>query len=99
MKICFVTSIYPPNHYGGPGEVALNLQRYFLENQGSDAYVLTCGRGDSRYPNTLRTPGGKRLFALASPYLFLKKIQNGNFDILNIQSDSGIGIAPFLFAQ
>jgi glycosyltransferase involved in cell wall biosynthesis len=95
MKICFVTNIYPPNYIGGPGEVVFNLQRYFL-NHGHDAYVFTCGKTDQIYPCTIRTQGGKRLFPLISPLSYFRNVRKKDFDILNFQLESGMGIAPFL---
>ncbi len=96
MKVCFVTSIYPPNHYGGPGEVVSNLQKYFLSN-GIDSYVLTCGSEDGNYPKTFRSLGGKRLFPITSLPKYLGKIRKFNFDIISLHGESGMGIAPFLF--
>jgi len=96
MKICFITGIYPPTSLGGPGEVVYNLQKYFLEC-GAEAYVFTCGAHDRRYPYTIRTPCGKRLFIPLSPFYYFKEIRKMQFDILNIHSESGMGIAPLLF--
>ena len=98
MKICFVTNIYPPTSGGGPGETVYNLQKYFLE-RGEEAYVFTCGTHDIRYPNTIRTRGGKRLFYALSPFYYLKEINKMQFDVLNINLDSGMSIVPFLFSQ
>jgi len=97
VKICFVTSIYPPSSLGGPGEVAYNLQKYFLEC-GIETYVFTCGTHDRRYPNTIRTRCNKRLFPPLSPFYY-REIRKMQFDILNIHSESGMGIAPFLFIR
>lgn len=96
MKVCFVTNIYPPTSLGGPGEVVYNLQKYFLEH-GVEAFVFTCGAYDQRYPNTIRTCYGKRLFFPLSPFYYFKQIQKMHFDILNFHSESGMGFAPFLF--
>jgi glycosyltransferase involved in cell wall biosynthesis len=95
MKVCFVTSIFPPNFVGGPGEVVYNLQKYLLE-QGVEAYVFTCGKDDGRYPKTIRTYGGKRLFPAISPFYF-RDIKRIHFDILNFHGESGMGIAPFMY--
>lgn len=96
MKICFVTGIYPPTYLGGLGEVVYNLQKYFLEC-GEEAYVFTCGTHDRRYPNTMRTRCGKRLFPLLSPFYYFKEIRKMQFDILSIHLESGMGIAPLMF--
>ncbi len=98
MKICLVTNIYPPTSIGGPGEVVYNLQKYFLE-QGLEAFVFTCGENDQRYPFTIRTPYGKRLFFPLSPFYYFKQIQKMDFDILNLHLESGMGFAPFLFLR
>jgi hypothetical protein len=66
VKVCFVTEIYPPASLSGPGEVVYNLQKFFLEHD-IDAYVFTCGDYDQRYPDTIRTHFGKRLFLPLSP--------------------------------
>jgi glycosyltransferase involved in cell wall biosynthesis len=95
MKVCFVTNIFPPNSVGGPGEVVYNLQKYFLE-EGVDAYVFTCGMANERYPKTIRTYGGKRLFPIISP-LYFRGIHKHQFDIFNLHGQSGMGIAPFLY--
>lgn len=95
MKVCFVTNIYPPTSYGGPGEVVYNLQKYFIE-KSVDAYVFTCGSPDKRYPNTIRTPGGKRLFPPLSSFYYFKEIKEKDFDIVNLHMESGMGIVPFL---
>jgi glycosyltransferase involved in cell wall biosynthesis len=96
VKICFVTSIYPPSSSGGPGEVVYNLQKFFLE-EGEQAYVFTCGTHEKGYPNTIRIPGGKRSFVLTSPLYFFKENKKMKFDILNFHLESGMGLAPFLF--
>jgi glycosyltransferase involved in cell wall biosynthesis len=98
VKVCFVTNIYPPTSSGGPGEVVYNLQKYFLEN-GLEAFVFTCGENDKRYLKTIRTSYGKRLFFPLSPFYYFKKIQKMKFDILNFHTESGMGLAPFLFLQ
>ncbi len=98
MKICFVTNVYPPSSPGGMGEVVYNLQQFFL-NQGIAAYVFTCGAHDRKYLNTIRTPGGKRLFFPSSPFYYFKALRKFQFDILNLQQESGMFIAPFLFAK
>lgn len=95
MKVCFVTNIFPPNFVGGPGEVVYNLQKYLLE-RGVEAYVFTCGTDDGRYPKTIRTYGGKRLFPAISPFYF-RDIKRIHFDILNFHGESGMGIAPFMY--
>ncbi len=95
MKLCFVTNIYPPTSIGGPGEVVYNLQKYFLE-QGAEAYVFTCGEGSERYPYTVRTFGGKRLFPILSPFQYLKELRKSRFDIMNFHLESGMSIVPFL---
>jgi glycosyltransferase involved in cell wall biosynthesis len=96
MKVCFVTNIYPPTSTGGPGEVVHNLQKYMLE-QGVAAFVFTCGKSDARYPYTIRTYGGKRLFPLISPIRYLKDVHKNHFDIMNFHLESGMGIAPLLY--
>ena len=96
MKVCFVTNVYPPTYIGGPGEVVFNLQRYFLE-KGEEAFVLTCGANDPRFPFTIRTPGGKRLFPALSPFYFFKKLYKQRFDVINFHLESGMGLAPFLW--
>jgi glycosyltransferase involved in cell wall biosynthesis len=98
MKICFVTNVYPPSSNGGTGEVVYNLQQYFL-NRGIDAYVFTCGAHDRKYLNTIRTPGGKRLFFPSSPFYYFKALRKFQFDILNLQQESGMFIAPFLLSN
>ncbi len=96
MKICFITSIYPPTYRGGPGEVVFNLQKFFLE-EGEQAYVFTCGTHEKRYPHTIRIPGGQRSFLLTSPLYFFRENKKIKFDILNFSLESGMGLAPFLF--
>jgi glycosyltransferase involved in cell wall biosynthesis len=98
VKVCFVTNIYPPTSSGGPGEVVYNLQKYFLEH-GVEAFVFTCGAYDQRYPNTIRTGFGKRLFFPLSPFYYFKQIQKMHFDILNFHLESGMCLAPFLFLR
>jgi glycosyltransferase involved in cell wall biosynthesis len=96
LKICFITSIYPPTYRGGPGEVVYNLQKFFLE-EGEQAYVFTCGVHEKRYSNTIRIPGGQRSFLLTSPLYFFRENKKTKFDILNFSLESGMGLAPFLF--
>ena len=72
-----------------------NLQKYFLD-RGEDAYVFTCGSYDPRYPNTLRTRGGDRVFYALSPFYYLKKINKMKFDILCMSLESGMTLAPLL---
>lgn len=96
MKVCFVTNIYPPASIGGPGEVVYNLQKFFLE-QGTEAFVFTCGKSSERYPHTITTYGGKRTFPVLSPFYYIKNLRRIQFDIMNFHFESGMGIAPFLF--
>jgi glycosyltransferase involved in cell wall biosynthesis len=99
VKVCIVTSTFPPNIIGGVGEVASNLQK-FLTDYGVDTYVITSGQNHlQEQACVVRIPCGKTLFTPSSTVYYLRKIRKMHFDIVNIQEESGLGIAPFLFAR
>lgn len=93
-----VTSTYPPTTTGGVGEVVFNLQKNLI-GLGADTHVFTCGRGNGNYPRTTRIPCGKRLFFPMSLPYYLRAIGHADFDIINIQQECGMAIAPFLLAS
>lgn len=96
MKVCLVVSTYEPYTKGGQGEVALKLQKQFLD-RSEEAFVLTSGPEVQGYSRTLRTGTGKRLF-YATSTAYLNWIRKMDFDIINFHLESGMSLAPFLAA-
>lgn len=96
VKVCLIVSTYEPYTMGGQGEVALQLQKQFLD-RSVEAFVLTSGPDLQGYAHTLRTGTGKRLF-FATSAAYLKWIRRMNFDIVNFHLESGMSLAPFLAA-
>jgi len=97
LKVCLVTSTYPPDTLGGVGEVVYNLQKYLI-GHGVETYVFTSGKDSPEYPRTIRTRCSKRaFFPMSIPY-YLKKVRGMRFDIFNIHQESGMSIAPFIMA-
>lgn len=97
MKVCIVTATYPPNTVGGVSEVAYNLQKHLIEC-GIETVVFTSGPNHSKAGHALRTPCGKRLFVMMSLPYYLKSLRKMHFDVVNIQEENGMGIAPVLRA-
>lgn len=98
MKVCFLTATYPPNTTGGVGEVVYNLQKY-LSSDGIQTCVITSGQSHRMHDNVIWIPCSKTSFVPSSAIFYLRKLRKMDFDVLNIQEESGLGVAPFLLAR
>jgi len=66
---------------------------------GVDTFVITSGQTNPADTNILRIPCGKTSFVPLSATYFLRKVKKMDFDVINIQEESGLGVVPFLFAR
>jgi len=98
VRVCILTATFPPYTTGGVGEVAYNLQR-FLGDCGIEVSVITSGRDERKDSNVMRIPCGKTLFAPLSPAYYVTRMSKMRFDVINVQEESGMCVAPLLLAN
>ncbi len=102
MKICMVTSVFPPADLGGLAEVVYNLQAN-LNNIGEEVLVLTrCNKKFYNKPynneeSIIRIPTSKELF-IPNSFLHFNdfKLNLDDFDIIHFNDASGLGILPYI---
>lgn len=91
MRVCIVAGVYPPERIGGVSEVTYNLQKY-LKKICVDVIVITSGKKNSEYPNTIRLARGPTFFLFSSFILFPNILKKIHIDVLHFQGNSGAGI-------
>lgn len=94
MKICLVSSVFPPTDLGGVAEVTYNLQK-MLYKHGIEVYVISRGTGEENSEKGIIRLSGKKEFFAVRSFLLGKKLNLSDFDVVHFHDFGGLGILPY----